>query len=303
MEKKNRHDLPGLPATHSATLFVVSTPIGNLNDLSPRARLALERCHTILCEDTRQTAKLLGALKIPKSMSRLERLDAHTPQGKLGSWIERLKKGESLALVSDAGTPAVSDPGTALVALARESGLDVVPIPGPSAVLALLSASGLETSSFTFRGFFPRKSGDRQKEVERCARSGLGGAFVWFESPQRVVEALESLAEHYADASVVAAKELTKLYEKFFSGPAIQVVREVQSEIHEQGMVGEWCFAVVFPEVEKSSDWVKALHSLLDAGISASEAARRVSQSFGAPKKAVYDEALKISGKKTREGG
>lgn len=291
-------------------LWVVATPIGNLEDFSPRGRATLEQAHTVLCEDTRQGAKLISALGVSKSMSRLERLDAHVTDGKLQAWSRRMLQGESFALITDAGTPAISDPGSRLVAIAREEGVEVIPVPGPSAVPTLLSVAGFEETAFTFRGFFPRKDADQRQELLAASRSELSRVYVWFESPQRIEGSLRTIAEVDPSVLIFAAKELTKLHEKSFRGAALEVSEAVSGEINREGPRGEWVFAVRFSpiEVEKvsgrevSEDSIKALHCLIDAGVAASEAARQVSHHFGAHKKTIYDAALKISGKKSEQG-
>lgn len=158
-------------------LWVVATPIGNLGDLSPRAREALELADAILCEDTRRTARLAAALGISTP---LERLDAHAGPRAIEKAVKRLEAGESLALVTDAGTPAISDPGAALVAAARDAGVAITPFPGASAVMTLLSVAGFHETPFTFRGFFrenpasaPRSSSSRNARRPRESLFGL----------------------------------------------------------------------------------------------------------------------------------
>jgi len=292
-----------------AGLWVVATPIGNLDDITPRACRALEDADLILCEDTRRTAALLSALGMKHFTKRLERLDAHTGARKVESWVEHLKEGKSFALVTDAGTPAVSDPGSILVAQAWEAGIQITPLPGASAVLTLLSVAGFNETAFTFRGFFPRKTEDQRKELELAAASSQSQVFVWFESPLRIVEALTTLEGSFPEAQLIVGKELTKFHERFFHGSSVQVAQRVRAEIDSEGSVGEWCFAVHFSKPEptevnyelkaqEGSDWVKALRCLFDAGVSASEAAKQVSQHFGTPKRATYEAALQIFGKK-----
>jgi 16S rRNA (cytidine1402-2'-O)-methyltransferase len=297
MKETKRQDLP-------SGLWVVATPIGNLGDITPRALQALRNADRILCEDTRRTGVLLSALGITESQGRLERLDAHTHPQKLDEWIEKIQSGESYALVTDAGTPAISDPGSALVAIAREKGVHVTPLPGASAVVTLLSISGFQGAAFTFRGFFPRKRSDQTEELEVASTFSLSQIYVWFESPLRIEESLAVIGELYPDALVLAAKELTKLFERTFSGKAADVATQVKEEVQREGTIGEWCFAVQFPKSSptETSDWIKALRCLLDAGISVSEASKRVSQVFGISKKVAYEASLKISGKKN-EGG
>jgi 16S rRNA (cytidine1402-2'-O)-methyltransferase len=281
-------------------LWVVATPIGNLDDLSARARQALSDADAVLCEDTRRTSQLLAALGVSRP---LERFDAHAGEARVEGLVRRLVEGQSFALVSDAGTPGVSDPGARLVARAREAGVAVTPVPGPSAPVTLLSAAGFDETAFVFRGFFPRKAAEREAELglaRESARLGLARVLVWFESPERVEEALLAVAGFEPGARVFAGKELTKLHERFFSGDAREAAAQVGAELEAQGKRGEWCFAVRMPEraggeESESSEWVKALHCLLNAQVSASTAAREVSQQFGVPKNRAYKEALKIA--------
>jgi 16S rRNA (cytidine1402-2'-O)-methyltransferase len=319
-EGKKRQVLP-LPQGLVPGLWVVATPIGNLADISDRARQALAWASRVLCEDTRRTAQLLQALGIQRQEGghfELERTDAYATPERLKAVLRWLKEGESLALVTDAGTPAISDPGAHLVRLAHEQGVCVTPIPGPSAVPALLSVSGFGETAFSFHGFFPRKNSERIEAVqgllEVSAKSGTR-VHIWFESPQRIEEALQALQEGLGDLAsltqVCAAKELTKAYEKIFTGSAPEVLAQIRGHVATEGEKGEWSFAILLPPQEslqsvseESSDWVKALYCMIDktdgdSPITASEAARRVSQYFGTPKKLAYEKALRISGKKS----
>lgn len=278
-------------------LWVVATPIGNLEDLSPRAQSCLEDAQAILCEDTRRTAQLSAALGFS---NRLERLDAHATAERIEHYVERLKQGEKLALVTDAGTPGVSDPAAALVSAARAAGIKIVPIPGPSAVTALLSVCGFGETAFVFRGFFPRSTKDREKEIQWAQAAQVARVFIWFESPQRILEALEAFQAHCPQVEIVVGKELTKIHEKIFAGAAQDLVAIVKLEVATEGERGEWCFAVLFPPLvesdepaDETSSWFKALRLLIDHGIAKSEAARQVSQSFGVQRNRVYEAAMK----------
>ncbi|MBC7693726.1 MAG: 16S rRNA (cytidine(1402)-2'-O)-methyltransferase [Methylotenera sp.] len=306
MDEKKRKDLPAQKLQPG--LWVVATPIGNLMDLSERGCFALKSADAILCEDTRRTSKLLAVLEITAS---LYRFDEHATAIQLEKAIERLQAGESLALVSDAGTPGISDPGAKLVAAAHLARVRVTPIPGASAVVALLSVAGFEDTAFTFRGFFPRKAAEKRKEFEQLRKAlPVSKVFVWYESPERMRETLEFISESEPALRVIAAKELSKIHERLFVGDAISVRDQVKEELISEGNLGEWCLAVQFhggtrAEIAErsgreahSSDWVKTLQCLLNARVSASDAAREVSQSFGVAKKSVYECALKLSGKK-----
>ncbi len=288
-------------------LWVVATPLGNLGDVTPRAITALSEAAVILCEDTRRTLNLLRALEIHER-PHLERLDAHATPQQIDSVIERLKQGGNFALVSDAGTPGISDPGAKVVAAAHAAGICVTPVPGVSAVATLLSVSGLEGSSFAFLGFFPRALREKRELMEKLETHTAITVAIWFESPRRILESLGCIAERWPAARLVVGKEMTKLHEKFFVGPATQVHTAIVQETQETGEIGEWCFSVELPHVESeaasdSSGWVKALECLLSAGVSVSESARLIGQHFGAPsdpsRKEVYERALRLSEKKS----
>lgn len=279
-------------------LFVVATPIGNLQDFSPRGIRVLREADSILCEDTRVTLGLLQAFGIEKS---LERADQHVTPAQLAKWVSRLVSGEKLAFVSDAGTPAVSDPGAELVRLAAEAGVVVTPVPGASALTTFLSASGFTSGSPLFRGFFPRKKGDQEAEWGRVSRLPFAAAVVWFESPERIEETVAFLAERAPEGIAVIGKELTKLHEKFYRGSLRDLVSHILSAREAGEIRGEWVIGLQLPEYDasaselNSSDWAKALRSLLNSGISASRAAREISQAFGIHKKTVYSEAILLA--------
>ena len=214
-----------------ATLYLVSTPIGNLADVSPRAEETLRSVHRILAEDTRRSRVLAhhAGAKAP-----LVSLHAHNERARIDSVLAWLDADENLALVSDAGTPLVSDPGAALVEAVHEAGHSVVPIPGPSAVLAALVASGLAMGRFLFLGFPDRKGKSRQALLERVASSTE--TVVLFESPQRTVRLLEDLTrECGVDRAVAVARELTKVHEELRRG----TLAEVASHYREHPPRGE----------------------------------------------------------------
>lgn len=192
------------------TLYLVATPIGNLEDITLRALRVLKEVDFIACEDTRHSRGLLSHFGISRP---LVSLPAFAEGERAGAILDRLAAGESCALVTDAGSPAVSDPGEALVAEAVARGLAVVPVPGPSAAIAALQGSGLPTGRFHFLGFLPRKGPDRAALVEEVA--GLKATAVIYESPRRLVETLEDLSAALGDRRACVARELTKLHEEF----------------------------------------------------------------------------------------
>jgi 16S rRNA (cytidine1402-2'-O)-methyltransferase len=194
-------------------LFVVTTPIGNLGDLSPRARTAFEAAELVACEDTRVTGRLLHHLGLKKP---LVSLHDHNERQRLPRLLAELGAGKTIALCSDAGTPLLSDPGFVLVREAAALGVVVEPVPGPSAVLAALVGSGLPPYPFTFAGFAPPKSGKRRAFYRGLA--GLGHTVVVFESPHRLLASLEDALAELGDRRAAIARELTKLHEEFLRG-------------------------------------------------------------------------------------
>ncbi|MGE0615544.1 MAG: 16S rRNA (cytidine(1402)-2'-O)-methyltransferase [Bacteriovoracia bacterium] len=273
-------------------LSVVATPIGNLADISPRALDTLRQADEILCEDTRRTLALLNHFGISKP---LRRLDEHATEAQLASAVRDLSTGKKLAVVTDAGTPGISDPAAKLVALAHENGVRVTPVPGPSALTALVSASGLSAPELRFRGFFPRGSATSKGVQEELAEAGRTHAVVaWFESPHRVLEALQILAEKFPRARGLAAKELTKVFERFFVGELTSVASLVQQEIEREGAVGEWCIALENQPPERvsteafSSDWKAMVDYCRELGAPAAEVAKKAGQIFGIPRSDAY---------------
>jgi 16S rRNA (cytidine1402-2'-O)-methyltransferase len=204
-------------------LVIVATPIGNLDDLSPRARAAFEQADLIACEDTRHTGRLLSHLGIRKPLISLHE---HNERQRLPRLIADLEEGKVIALASDAGTPLLSDPGFLLVREAAARGLRIEPIPGPAAPLAALVASGLPPYPFTFAGFPPPKSGKRRTFYKGWA--GLGHTLVFFESPHRLLPSLEDALAELGDRPVAVARELTKLHEEILRGPLSEVLEELR---------------------------------------------------------------------------
>ncbi len=213
------------------TLFVVATPLGNLEDLSPRAERVLRSAALIACEDTRRTAKLLARFGIEARTVSCHRFNE---RARLEPVLKIVREGADVALVSDGGTPGVSDPGSLLVRAAREEGLRVSPVPGPSAVAALLSASGLPADRFVFDGFLPHRSGERRRRLAQLA--GETRTVVVFEAPHRIRETLGDMAEALGDRRLVLGREMTKIHESFLEGSASEILSalgggEVRGEI------------------------------------------------------------------------
>lgn len=205
-------------------LLVVSTPIGNLADLSPRAREAFEQADLVACEDTRHTGRLLASLGIKK---RLVSLHEHNERQRLPGLLAELEGGATVALASDAGTPLLSDPGFVLVREAAARGVRIEPIPGPSAALAALVASGLPPYPFTFAGFPPPKPGKRRAFYRRFAE--LGHTLVVFESPHRLLASLEDALAELGERPAAIGRELTKLHEEVLRGPLSHLLEDLRA--------------------------------------------------------------------------
>ena len=200
-------------------LYVVGTPIGNLEDITLRALRVLKEVDLIACEDTRQTQKLLTHFSIS---TRTVSYHEHNESERAAELVEQMQQGASVALVTDAGMPAVSDPGYRLIARAIENELPVVPVPGPSAFLTALVASGLPTDSFGFRGFLPSKTGERRTMLQEIRNTPT--AQIFYEAPHRIIDALHDIVEILGAArQIVIARELTKLHEEFLRGKAGEV--------------------------------------------------------------------------------
>jgi 16S rRNA (cytidine1402-2'-O)-methyltransferase len=283
--------MPPLPDDiRPGTLYVVATPIGNPDDITLRALRVLASVDLIAAEDTRDTGHLLKRHGID---SRLIAYHDHNEETRAGELIQRLKAGASVAVVSDAGTPTVSDPGYRLVRAALEAGLPVVPVPGVSAAVTALSVSGLPTDAFSFVGFAPRKAGPRQTLLERLA--GRGETLIFYESPRRVGSLIAALIEVLGNRQAVLGREMTKPYEEFLRGP----LSSIQAALAQRPVVrGEVTLLVAGAgETEPAPESLleKALATALkqDSG-STADIAREVARRFDVPRKTVYALALKI---------
>jgi 16S rRNA (cytidine1402-2'-O)-methyltransferase len=212
----------------TGVLYIVATPIGNMEDVTLRGLRVLKEVDVIYAEDTRVTKKLLCRYEIDTP---IKRLDAHTEIKQVDEVLERLSDNESVALVSDAGTPAISDPGFRAVARAREAGARVEVIPGPSALTAALSISGIQADEFMFLGFLPHKKG-RQTALKEIADRKR--TTVLFESKHRILKLIEELDEYVPDRKVCIARELTKMYEEVFCGKPSELKVQIQSQSEKQ---------------------------------------------------------------------
>jgi len=212
-----------LPPLTPATLYLVATPIGNLEDITLRALRTLKECHLVAAEDTRRTGQLLKHYGISKPLLSYFRFNEAKRCQEI---IERLRRGEKIALVTDAGSPGISDPGQRVVHETVAAGFRVEPVPGPSALVAALTASGLPTDEFHFIGFLPHKSGQRRKQLEKF--KGFEGTLALYESPYRVEKLLAELRELYPSHRVVLARELTKKFEEFLRGTPAELLEALK---------------------------------------------------------------------------
>ena len=212
--------------TGTGRLYVVATPIGNLGDLSPRAREILEACTLVAAEDTRHTGTLLRHFSIATGMVSMHE---HNELERTTELVERMRAGATVALVSDAGTPAISDPGYALVCAAVVAGLEVIAVPGACAAIAALSVAALPTARFCFEGFLPARDGARRARLKELAQEER--TLILYESPHRIVEALEACADIFgAERGCVIARELTKLHETIYRGTLAQLIARARQE-------------------------------------------------------------------------
>ena len=269
------------------TLYIVATPIGNLSDASPRSIEILGTVDGILAEDTRRTRKLLQRYELSASLTSLHE---HNEASRILRVMARLDAGDDLALVSDAGTPLLSDPGERLVRAVLDAGHTVVPVPGPSAILSALMGAGFATVPFTFHGFVPRKAKDRRVLLDDIAFAEHTS--VVFESPERLADLLkEFVALVASDRQVVVAREMTKIHEEFYRGTMAEAAR-YYAENKARGEVT----VVVSPrspaeETDKVDEAAaRALaRALLDEGLTLSRVAREVSSRLGIAKNAAYE--------------
>ena len=277
-------------------LYVVATPIGNLGDMSPRAIEVLKSVALIAAEDTRMTMKLTQRFGIETPLTSCHR---HNEQGKAESIVRRmLEEGIDVAVVTDAGTPAISDPGTILVRQAAEAGIEVVAVPGPSAMAAAMSVSGIDVTEFTFLGFLPREKKDLQAALRSAAQRTQAG--IVHESPYRVLDFMRVLADTLPQAYVSVSCDLSKLHELTLRGPVADVLARMQA--NEKTEKGEYCIVIDFravpreePKAESTLCLEARLLDLLLQGVDMRDASRRLVEE-GEKKNAVYAAALRLKG-------
>ena len=275
-------------------MYVVATPLGNLGDLTTRAQDVLKAVPWVAAEDTRHSAPLLRHLGSP---ARMLPAHQHNEEAAAQQVIDRLAAGESVALISDAGTPAVSDPGARLVARVREAGYKVIPLPGPCAAVAALSASGITAPHWLFYGFLPTKTKQREEVLRELAPAPH--ALVFYEAPHRILETVAALASTLgAERRIVIARELTKLFESIHACPLGEAMAWLEADANQQK--GEFVLIVDAPAVSDGDDAEadRVLKLLLDEGLPVKQAAKLAHAITGAAKNELYDRALAQRGNK-----
>jgi len=275
------------------TLYVVATPIGNLEDITLRALRVLKEVDVIAAEDTRHTQILLNHYGIRTPLTSYHE---HNEKTKARQLMSRLERGEQIALVSDAGTPAISDPGYRLAVEAIRGGIPVIPIPGASALTAVLSAGGLPTDRFVFDGFLPAKKQERRARLR--ALSSETGTLVIYEAPHRLTETLNDLAEILGDREIVLAREVSKVHEEFLRGRLTEVAKQVAG----REIKGELTLLIGGSrgQSEVSQEQIEEeIRKLKDDGLRVKEIAEILGEKYGYPKKEIYRLALTQSGRTT----
>lgn len=265
-------------------LLIVGTPLGNLGDFPPRAVEALKSADLILCEDTRHTRKLLTHFGIDRPT---DSYHEHNEEAKAAHLIDRIERGETLALVSDAGMPVISDPGYRIVRLARERALPIEPIPGPFAGVLALASSGIAPLPFTFLGFTPHRQGERLDFYRRAAE--LGHTVIVYESPERVIASLEDALEVLGDTEVTVAREMTKMHEELLHGRISEVLATLNERDRVHGEITMVLAAPAKAEEEASPELIRAeFDRLRESGMRRNDAVKAVAEKFGLRKNDVY---------------
>lgn len=276
--------------SQTGTLYIVATPIGNLADLTERARDVLAQVDQIACEDTRHSSKLLQHLGLRKPLLSVHE---HNERERIAQIAALLAQGQNLALISDAGTPLISDPGFPLVQALREQGLQVSPVPGVSAIITALSAAGLPTDRFTFEGFLPHKIGGKREKLEMLTQEPR--TMVFYEAKHRILETLELMAEIFGkDRPACVARELTKTFESFYHGTLPSILATLTADEDQQK--GEFVVMVTGhpnPSTGGSLDGDKLLR-LLSAELPPKKAAALVAEMTGENKKDLYEKLLNL---------
>ena len=266
----------------TGTLYVVATPIGNLEDLTPRAARVLGEVALVAAEDTRQTRKLLSRLGVS---ARIVSYNRHNARQRTPALLDTLHEGD-VALVTDAGAPVVSDPGAGLVAAAARAGFDVVSVPGPSAVTAALAVAGFSADTFHFLGFLPRTT--RARRAALTEASSLRATLVLFEAPHRLLATLADAAEVFGDRRVAVCREMTKVYEEVFRGTVREAIAHFETPRGEFTLVIEGAPDAAPGEPVPVERIAEAMAAARASGLSRRDAAVQVSRELGVPRRVAY---------------
>lgn len=267
------------------TLYVVATPIGNLEDITARAVRILKEADIIAAEDTRHSIKLLNHFCISKPLLSYW---SENEKAKTEELIGKLLSGADVALISDAGTPGISDPGSVLIRKAIEEGIPIIPVPGPSALTATLSVSGLPAEEFTFLGFLPAKVSQRRKKLIGIMHETR--TLIFYEAPHRLVQVLDEMLDILGNRQSCVAKEISKLHEQIFRGCLSSVIEQIS----DTKIAGEYVIIVTgFTPTEGSiEEALIELFELMKKGLGRKEASKKVADSYGISKKELYDKSL-----------
>jgi len=269
------------------TLYIVSTPIGNLEDITLRALRILKEVDVIAAEDTRHSLKLLNHYGISKPLISFWR---EREKLKSADVLERLYSGQSVALISDAGTPGISDPGAVLIKKAIAENIQVVSIPGPSALISALSLSGLPTEEFTFIGFLPSKKSQRQKVLKDLCLEPR--TLILFEAPHRITDTLKDMEEIFVERKAAVIKEISKIHEGVLRGS----ISEIRSKLEKTKIAGEYVIILEGKSEGKritTKDILLEIHSLMKKGLKRKEAVKKIADAYKLSKKELYDKSLR----------
>ncbi|KNZ69183.1 uroporphyrin-III C/tetrapyrrole (Corrin/Porphyrin) methyltransferase [Thermincola ferriacetica] len=278
---------------HTGVLYLCPTPLGNLEDITLRVLRLLKECDLIAAEDTRRTIKLLNhyVIKTP-----LTSYHEHNEKVKGSKLIQELLAGKNIALVSDAGMPGISDPGQVIVKMALDKGIKVVPVPGASAGITALVASGLDTGRYVFEGFLPKEKKKRRQILQQLADEER--TIILYEAPHRLQTTLEELNRFLGNRKMVLARELTKVHEEFLRGS----ISEITARLADKEIKGELCLVIEGAERKQKKDdlpvWegrtlIEQVQVLMKQGLSKKEAIKEVANKMGKPKREVYNEIIK----------
>ena len=271
----------------SGVLYIVGTPIGNLNDLSPRALNILENVSLVACEDTRQTQKIMNKFQLKNNLISFNKDNSYKKTPKL---IDDLKNGKAIALVSDAGMPSICDPGEDLVTNARKNDINIICIPGPCAALTALVSSGLPASKFTFEGFLPKKYSERKNILLEISKSSK--TTILYESPHRLKKLLKEFKEYFGgDREIQISREITKRFEENIGNNIDQVINYFE----DKKLLGEFTVVIkgINPQIQKSKFeellLKDELHDLINAGLNLSQASKYLAKKHNLKKSIIYD--------------